>query len=73
MQEAVAERVLEPLNVPVAYHDWVTRMMVRYVVSSVLEWIEVGDPENDETFVALATAGLQAMVQNWTSGTIAAA
>ena len=73
MQEAVAERVLEPLNVAPIYHDWVTRMMVRYVVSSVLEWIEVGDSENDETFVALATAGLQAMVQNWTTGNSAAA
>lgn len=67
MQEAVAERVLEPLDVDPAYRPWVTRMMVRYVVASVLEWIETGDAEHDEVFVHLATAGLQSMVRNWTA------
>ncbi len=65
MQQALAERVLETMSVPAPYQEWLTRMMVRYVVSSVLEWIEVGEASRDDAFVELATAGLQAMVAAW--------
>jgi AcrR family transcriptional regulator len=48
-----------------ALRGWGDRMILDYLVSSILRWLEVGTPERDEEFVDRATAGMAAMFQAW--------
>ena len=62
IQEELAERVVADLITDDVLRTWTVRLMVRVVVASVLEWVEVGTPADDEHFVALSTAGLRSLV-----------
>jgi AcrR family transcriptional regulator len=62
IQEELAERVVADRVVDEPLRTWIVRMMVRVVVASVLEWVEVGEPAGDEQFVDRATAGIRALV-----------
>ncbi len=50
---AIADRV---------FRRWATNALVGMLVESVLAWLDEGDPRRDDEFVAVATAGLRAMV-----------
>jgi AcrR family transcriptional regulator len=44
---------------------WVAEVMASYLVEGVLAWMDEGQPERDEEFVAFATRGLEAMHNAW--------
>jgi AcrR family transcriptional regulator len=58
----LANRLPDP-----ALHDWAAETVVAYLVEAVLNWLDHGDPERDERFLALTTASLQALVRSWAS------
>jgi AcrR family transcriptional regulator len=62
IQEELADRVLVGLMTEEPMRTWTSRMMVRTVVAAVLEWLEVGNPAQDEAFVERATTGVRALV-----------
>ena len=41
------------------------RLAVRYLVSGVLAWLELGDPAGDDEFIERATEGMFAMFLSW--------
>jgi AcrR family transcriptional regulator len=45
--------------------EWAARSIVEYLINGVLEWLELGDPSQDERFIEMATAGLIAMYSSW--------
>jgi AcrR family transcriptional regulator len=45
--------------------EWAAPMAVGFVVEAVLTWLEQGRPEDDERFVGVATASLEALVRAW--------
>lgn len=47
------------------HHDWVVALTVDVVVAAVLQWIEFGDPSDDERWLASASAGVRAAVAAW--------
>jgi AcrR family transcriptional regulator len=51
-----------------AFRRWATTALVAMLVESVLAWLDEGDPEADDAFVALATKGLRAMVASFSTG-----
>ena len=48
-----------------AIEPWAAEAFIDLLVSMVLTWLERGASEDDETFLASATAGLRAMVGAW--------
>jgi AcrR family transcriptional regulator len=62
IQEELADRVLADLVADEPLRSWTARMMVVAVVGGVLEWVEIGDPAEDDEFVERATAGIRAFV-----------
>jgi AcrR family transcriptional regulator len=62
IQEELADRIVADRIVDEPLRTWTVRMMVRVVVASVLEWVEVGQPAGDEQFVDRATAGIRSLV-----------
>ena len=72
--EALADELIAEFMIPdhLAHADpvverWAARTIVRYLSESLLVWLDEGDPERDEEFVELATAGLVAMFTAWAS------
>jgi AcrR family transcriptional regulator len=47
------------------FRRWATHAVVGALADSVLAWLDEGDLERDEMFVATATAGLRAMCEAW--------
>lgn len=60
--ELIADSIADPV-----VERWAARTIVRYLSESLLVWLDEGDPERDEEFVELATAGLVAMFTAWAS------
>jgi AcrR family transcriptional regulator len=48
-----------------AKRRWAVRQTLSLIVSSVLLWLDEGDPSDDEAFLAFATEGLWAAVNSW--------
>jgi AcrR family transcriptional regulator len=55
---------LEPLVAP-DHLRWAARATVAYVIDAVLVWIEEGDEQLDDRFVAATDASLRAGVRSW--------
>jgi AcrR family transcriptional regulator len=47
------------------FRRWATHAVVGALADAVLAWLDEGEPELDEKFVATATAGLRAMCEAW--------
>jgi len=60
-----ASRALLGGQVPADLHEWAAHTLVDYLVEAVLNWLEYGDPNRDEDFVGLATAGARAGIRAW--------
>jgi AcrR family transcriptional regulator len=52
-----------------AFKAWAAETIVSYLGSSVLAWLEHGEPERDDEFVSRATAGLVALYLSFMEGT----
>ncbi|HKY16267.1 MAG TPA: hypothetical protein VJM33_15175, partial [Microthrixaceae bacterium] len=61
----LADHLLGDRLPPGPFRAWVVNMMIDYLVSSVLEWLDVGDPELDDWWVEKATIGIRAAVTSW--------
>jgi len=48
-----------------ALEQWASRTVVGFIVEAVLNWLEVGDPERDEEFLDLTSAGISAAGKTW--------
>ncbi|HYD09183.1 MAG TPA: hypothetical protein VEA78_03690, partial [Acidimicrobiales bacterium] len=44
---------------------WAPEALIDSLVAQVLDWLEHGDPADDEVFLAAAARGLRAMVDAW--------
>jgi AcrR family transcriptional regulator len=44
---------------------WASNTIVGHVYDAVLTWLQLGDPADDESFVAFVSAGLRALVTAW--------
>lgn len=63
LQEALVDRDAVPASIPEGIgRTWVIRMVARYAISSVLEWLDLGDPDDDDLFLHMAAAGLHSMI-----------
>lgn len=63
LQEALVDRDVVPAAIPAGpRRSWAARIVVRYSVVSVIEWVELGDPDDDDGFHRRAAAGLRGMV-----------
>lgn len=56
----IADMIPDP-----AVKAWAGQVIVGYLVSGVLAWLDVGDPERDDEFVERATAGMFGMFLSW--------
>ena len=59
-----AEGVLAPYVDPTLL-GWSAETIVAFLVEAVLAWLERGDPQRDEEFVALTAASMEALVRTW--------
>lgn len=67
LQEAAVDEVVIPALIPAGpQRVWLTHMLVQVAVSAVLAWIDLGDPSDDDGFIARSTATLHAMVETLT-------
>jgi AcrR family transcriptional regulator len=64
-QSVDASRALLAGQVPPALFEWAAHTILDYLVGAVLNWLEYGDQDGDEEFVALATAAARAGVRAW--------
>jgi AcrR family transcriptional regulator len=67
LQLTLADHLLRELLPEGPFREWVVKMTIDYLVSAVLEWIDVGDPADDEWWVEQASAGLRAAIVEWVS------
>jgi AcrR family transcriptional regulator len=63
---SAARAVVAPF-VAAAFAEWAAQTLFDHLVDAVLSWLDHGDPANDERFVALETAALQATVAAWSN------
>jgi AcrR family transcriptional regulator len=68
IQLALADDLLGELLDPGPIHDWVVKMSIDYLVSAVLEWIDIGPNELDAMWERRVNLGLRAMVTAWVIG-----
>jgi AcrR family transcriptional regulator len=61
-----ARAALEPM-VAAEIREWAIRAQVAYVVEAVLHWIEYGDPDLDDRFLAATRAALRAGIRTWST------
>jgi AcrR family transcriptional regulator len=59
-----AEGVLTPY-VDSTVLGWAAETTVAFLVEAVLAWLERGDAERDDEFVALTTASMEGLVRTW--------
>jgi AcrR family transcriptional regulator len=62
----VSRTLLEPY-VDGSMREWAAQTSVGYWVEAVLAWLDAGDPDRDEQFVAYASSALRAAVASWAS------
>ena len=62
---SVADAMVAPALTDPIVRAWAARTIVSYLESSLLVWLDEGDPERDDEFVRLATDGLAAMFLAW--------
>ena len=62
VQLAVADEVMGEVIPPGRFRDWAIRIVIDYLVTSVLEWLDTGSADLDDEFVKFATRGLRGMV-----------
>lgn len=62
--------LVSPWLPDVALHRWAAETVVAFLVTSTLNWLDHGEPERDEEFVALLTASLGALVSTWAGNTV---
>jgi AcrR family transcriptional regulator len=67
LQLSLADHLLRELLPEGPFREWVVKMTIDYLVSAVLEWIDVGDPADDDWWVEQASAGLRAAIVEWVS------
>jgi AcrR family transcriptional regulator len=74
--EAYAERARGVADVLIAdmipdpgVKAWAGQVIVEYLVSGVLAWLDLGDPRHDDEFVDRATEGMFAMFLAWADPT----
>lgn len=60
-----AKSLLAPRLPDTSLHAWGSETLVGFLVESVLNWLDDGDAQRDEEFVALTTASLNAMADAW--------
>lgn len=48
-----------------AGEPWAARAIVAWLIEAVLAWVEQGDPERDDEFLALMRDGVRALVGAW--------
>lgn len=58
--QLIGDRIPDP-----SVKAWAGQVIVDYLVSGVLAWLEVGDPSRDDEFVDRATDGMFAMFVSW--------
>lgn len=63
--EALADELIGDSIADPVVERWAARTIVRYLSESLLVWLDEGDPERDEEFVELATAGLVSLFTAW--------
>jgi AcrR family transcriptional regulator len=63
---SAARAVVAPF-VAAAFAEWSAQTLFDHLVDAVLNWLDHGDPANDERFVELETAALQATVAAWSN------
>jgi len=61
---SAARAVVAPF-VAAPFAEWAAQTLFDQLVDAVLNWLDHGDPANDERFVTLETAALQATVAAW--------
>ena len=67
LQLRLADHLLRELLPEGPFREWVVTMTIDYLVSAVLEWLDVGDPADDEWWVERASDGLRAAIVEWVS------
>lgn len=65
LQTHVAASALEPMIADETIRAWGTRQLVDSLVSSVLNWMDTGDPSRDHLFVDMTTSALRSSVISW--------
>jgi len=72
LAEAYAERSLQVADSLIgamipdpSVKAWAGQVIVDYLVSGVLAWLELGDPERDDEFIDRATKGMFGMFLSW--------
>ena len=72
LAESYAERSLEVADSLIGdmipdptVKAWAGQVIVEYLVSGVLAWLELGDPERDDEFIDRATKGMFGMFLSW--------
>jgi AcrR family transcriptional regulator len=65
LQIDLADHILGGLIPEGPFRQWVVKMTIDYLVAAVLEWIDVGDPDDDPWWVEKANVGLRAAVMAW--------
>jgi AcrR family transcriptional regulator len=63
---SAAREVVRPL-VPKTMSEWAAQTLFDHLVDAVLDWLDHGNPRNDEQFIVFETAALQATVGAWAS------
>jgi AcrR family transcriptional regulator len=63
--ESFARQLLERRIHDPKVLDWAVPMAVGFLVESVITWLDHGHPDEDERFLELATASLEALIVTW--------
>ena len=63
---SAARTVVAPFVAP-QFAEWAAQTLFDHLVDAVLDWLDHGDPADDEQFVALETAALQSTVSAWSN------
>jgi AcrR family transcriptional regulator len=61
---SAARVVVEPFLEP-AFVEWAAQTLFDHLVDAVLNWLEFGDPQHDDDFLAREAFALQASVRAW--------
>jgi AcrR family transcriptional regulator len=64
----VAEVLIADMIPDPVVKAWAGQVIVEYLVSGVLAWLDLGDPDQDGAFIERATTGMFAMFLSWADG-----
>jgi len=65
LQVALADELIGAMIADEALRRWATATAIDHLVTAVLRWLEIGDPDDDEQWIPVATAGLVASINAW--------